>query len=235
MPLMSIRILINGAQGKMGQVTVQAIQQAPDLELVATLDRGHSLITRIDETHPDVAIDFTEPKAVYKNAQIMIEMGVHPVIGTSGLTLQEIENLQHLCREKSLGGIIAPNFSLGAVLMMKYAEDAARYFKDVEIIEMHHHEKKDAPSGTANKTAQMIKQAGHHAQYPPIHSVRLPGLVAHQRVILGGLGETLTIQHDSINRDCFMPGVLLACRKVMTLKGLFYGLEKLLTDETTAA
>ena len=228
---MRIKVLVSGAHGKMGQITVKALQQTTDLEVVATVDKSDNLIKVIDETHPQVAVDFTEPKSVYKNAQVMIEMGVHPVIGTSGLTLQEIEKLQHQCREKKLGGMIAPNFSLGAVLMMKYAEDAARYFKDVEIIEMHHHEKKDIPSGTAYKTAQAIKEKQGKTQPPPIHSIRLPGLVAHQRVVFGGIGETLTIQHDTIDRQCFMPGVILACRKVITLQQLVYGLDKILIDD----
>lgn len=240
---MTIKVIVNGAKGKMGQVTVVAVTAEPKLELVAALDQQDDLAKAIKEHHANVVIDFTIPSTVYNNTKTIIQYGAHPVIGTTGLTLDQIHELQQLSAKKSLGGIIAPNFSLGAILMMRYAEDAARYFPDVEIIEMHHEKKVDAPSGTAAKTAEMIattrsakhvlssdsnRARGDHHQGVPIHSVRLPGLFAHQCVLFGGVGETLTIRHDAMNRDAMMPGVILSCQKVMELDCLVYGLENIL-------
>ncbi len=219
-----IKIIVNGAQGKMGQETVAAIQQAPDFSLIGTLTRSDNLADKIKTLKPDVVIDFTTPSSVFENTQTIIAGGARPVIGTTGLTISHIETLQKMCRDKKLGGIIAPNFSLGAVLMMKMAQMAAEYFPDIEIIEYHHPAKKDSPSGTALKTAQLIQRDNKI----PIHSVRLPGFVASQTVIFGGQQETLTIHHDSIHREAFMPGVLMACRKVMLLDELIYGLEQLI-------
>lgn len=241
-----IRVIVNGAHGRMGQETVKAIQDDPAFSLVAQLDHHDDLAKKIHETKADVVIDFTTPTAVYKNARIIIEANVHPVIGTTGLSAQQIAELQELSQGKKIGGIIAPNFSIGAVLLMKYAAETARYFPHVEIIELHHDAKKDAPSGTALKTAEMI--AENRREIPKdkteqeilpgsrggikndihIHSVRLPGFVAHEEVIFGGNNETLTLRHDSIHRSAFMPGVILACKKVMELDSLVYGLEKLL-------
>lgn len=244
-----IKVLVNGARGKMGQITVATLQQQPDFACVAVNGRHEDLAQIIEDSQPEIAIDFTVPDAVFANSQILIAHGVHPIIGTSGLTLPQIDELKQQCQQKKLGAIIAPNFSLGAILMMKYAADAARYFKDVEIIEMHHPQKLDAPSGTANKTAQMIQSIhknkenaenlfsasksfpparGDHSYDIPVHSVRLPGIFANQTVIFGGLGETLTIRHDAIERQSCMPGVLLACRKVLSLDHLVYGLEHLI-------
>ncbi len=229
---MAIKVLVSGANGKMGSTSVGAISQSSDFELVAKTSREDNLAETIRESGAEVVVDFTTPEAVFENAKIIIANHAHPVIGTTGLTEQQISELTKQCQQQSLGGIIAPNFSLSAVLMMRYAEDAAKYFNDVEIIEMHHPQKKDAPSGTAIKTAAMIKKAyaarGKPHHNVPIHSVRLPGMVAHQAVIFGGTDETLTIRNDSIHRNCFMPGLLLACRKVTQLNHLIYGLDNLL-------
>ena len=191
-------------------------------------------------------MDFTTAASVLKNIVCIIESGARPVIGTSGLLPEDIEELQILCTKQKLGGIIAPNFAVGAVLMMKYSQDAARYFPQAEVIELHHNGKLDAPSGTAIKTANLIAESrasvpqkiaekeilsgarGANAEEIRIHSIRLPGLVAHQEVLFGGQSQTLTIRHDSTHRDSFMPGVCLACKKVMELNELVYGLEHLL-------
>lgn len=243
---MTIRILVNGAQGRMGQETVTMIQSQQDFELVDSTDKEDDLAQKIQQFKPQIVIDFTHPAAGFLNTKIIIANNVRPVIGTTGFTPQQIEELQRLSASKKLGGIIAPNFSIGAVLMMKYAQDAAKHFSQVEIIELHHDKKADFPSGTAIKTAEMIaavKQKmkpgmaekavlpgarGAALEDIHIHSVRLPGVVADQQVIFGGVGETLTIAHHTIHREAFMPGVALACRKVMQLEKLVYGLEQVL-------
>lgn len=239
---MSIKVIVNGAHGKMGRIAVNAVNAASDLTLVAQTGREDDLSQAINQHHADVVIDFTTPESVFMNAETIIKAGVRPVIGTTGLTPQQIETLTAQCAQKKLGGIIAPNFSLGAILMMKYAQDAARHFPNVEIIEMHHPQKKDAPSGTAIKTAHMIaanRDARKAAPLKPvpargethddvqIHSVRLPGFYSHQTVIFGGAGEVLTICHQGIDRQCCMPGIVLACQKVMSLNHLIYGLENI--------
>lgn len=240
---MTIKIIINGAEGKMGKVTQTAICKEPDFKLVACAGRKDNLADLIKKSHADVVIDFTLPECVFENAKTIINNNARFVIGTSGLTLEEIEQLRQQCQTKKIGGIIAPNFSIGAILMMKYAKDAAKYLPNVEIIEMHHEQKVDAPSGTSAKTAEMIaenrNEATHSNPHPDrargetyqgitIHSVRLPGLFAHQSVIFGAPGETLTIRHDGMDRNAMMPGVVLACRKVMDIDHLIYGLENLL-------
>ena len=221
---MTIRVLVNGALGKMGLETVKAVEQDKELSLVAKTDAGDDLIKMMKDSKAQVVVDFTNANVSYQNAKIIIAAGVHPVIGSTGISSTQVKELQKICLAKKLGGVIAPNFSIGALLMMKYAKEAARYFSKAEIIEMHHDQKIDAPSGTALRTAEMISIT----KKTPIHSVRLPGLVAHQMVILGGNGETLTIRHDSIDRQAFMPGVMLACKEVMNLNQLIYGLEHLL-------
>ena len=230
----------------MGQESVKAVSKDPDLDLVAQTDLGDKLPGIIDQTKAQVVVDFTTAAAAMKNADCIIESGARPVIGTSGLLPEQVAELQKLCNKQNLGGIIVPNFAIGAVLMMKYSQDAAKYFPHVEVIEMHHDRKADAPSGTAIKTANLLAESrgsaphtvdekeilsgarGANAEDIRIHSVRLPGLVAHQEVIFGGQSQTLTIRHDSIHRDSFMPGVCLACKKVMDLNELVYGLEHLL-------
>lgn len=226
---MAIRVIVNGAAGKMGQVTVASIEKEADLQLVAQTGHGSNLAETIKKTAAQVVVDFTVPACVFENAQTILSAGARPVIGTTGLKVEQIEILRNHCRAESMGCIIAPNFSLGAILMMKYAQEAAKYFPNVEIIEMHHAQKIDAPSGTAIKTAEgMVQSRGELDKKIPIHSIRLPGLFAHQAVIFGGLGETLTIRHDAIDRSSMMPGVFLACRKVMGLHELVYGMESLL-------
>lgn len=243
---MAIKILVNGAHGKMGQYTVKTLSSQPNLSVVGETGSEQDLATEIKRTNAQVVVDFTNADCVLKNAETIIESGAHPVIGTSGLKQDAIKKLSDRCEKLKLGGIIAPNFSLGAVLMMKYAQEIAKYFSDVEIIEMHHAGKLDSPSGTAVRTAEMLSSVrsakpdekkrretipgarGANYQQIPIHAIRLPGLVAHQQIIFGGTGETLTLRHDSIDRECFMPGVVLACNKVLGLDKLVIGLENIL-------
>lgn len=244
---MSTRVIVNGAHGKMGLLACAALQAHPDFDLVAGLGREDDLVGTIGKTHAEVVVDLTRADCVYENSLAIINSGAHPVIGSSGLQDTQIEYLQQMCQEKSLGGIIAPNFSIAACLMMRFAGEAAAFFSEVEIIEAHHQQKLDAPSGTALKTAEMIAHArksprnelplrelipgargGTHQQVN-IHSLRLPGILARQQVIFGSLGETLTISHDSMDRASFMPGVILACQRVLTIKRLYYGLEHLLS------
>ena len=243
----NIRVLVNGAKGRMGQEVVKAVTVASDLELVDQTDLGDDLIARIKASQAQAVVDFTTAAVAFENTRKILEAGVHPVVGTSGLLAEQVVELQQLAEDKGIGGLIAPNFAIGAVLLMKYAQDAAKYLPDVEVIELHHNRKADAPSGTAVKTAQLIAEArkeipkalvkekelfegarGSEVHGVRVHSLRLPGLVAHQEVIFGGTGETLTIRHDSIHRESFMPGVCLACRKVIGTQQLFYGLEHLL-------
>jgi 4-hydroxy-tetrahydrodipicolinate reductase len=244
---MAIRVLVNGAKGRMGQECVRAVSGDAELELVGGTDLGDDLTATIQQTQAQVVVDFTTAGAGAPNADTILRAGARPVMGTSGFTPEQVNALDRVCREVKLGGVIAPNFAIGAVLMMKFAAEAARHLPHVEIIELHHDQKADAPSGTAVKTAELI--AGARPKPPPpkvqekelapgargagsypvrIHSVRLPGLVAHQEVLFGGLGQTLSIRHDSIHREGFMPGVVLAVKKVMTLDRLVYGLEHLL-------
>ncbi|MCO7125779.1 4-hydroxy-tetrahydrodipicolinate reductase [Sporolactobacillus shoreicorticis] len=251
----------------MGLETIHMIAQAPELKLVAAIDRSHDgarvadvtgaagldglVYTDIDacfsKENVDVLIDFTNPDVGKHNLQKAIDYGVRPVIGTSGFTNDEVDRYRRQMDEKKLGGIIAPNFAIGAVLVMKFSQMAAKYFPDAEIIELHHDKKKDAPSGTAIKTAELMtktreaKQQGasdeketlpgaRGADYDGmrIHSVRLPGLIAHQEVLFGGKGELLTLRHDSMDRASFMTGVHYAATTVMDLETLIYGLENIL-------
>ncbi len=244
---MPIRVLVNGAKGRMGTTVCQAVRQDAELALAGEADLGDDLAGLIASSGAQVVVDFTAPAAAYPNAETVIRAGAHPVFGTTGFLPAQIAALQAQCREKKLGGLIAPNFAIGAVLMMRFAAEASRHMPYVEIIELHHDGKAEAPSGTAIKTAEMIQAArpqaprlkvesqelspgarGARAYAVPIHSVRLPGHVAHQEVILGGLGETLRIRHDTVSRESFMPGVLFGIKKVMGLKELVYGLEHLL-------
>lgn len=243
---MPIRILVNGAPGRMGQATVNAVNSDPELSLVGQAGEGDDLTALIKTTQADVVVDFTLASVVFQNANRIIDANCRPVIGTTGLMAQQIADLQERCKAQKLGGIIAPNFALSAVLLMKYARDAAQYFKDVEIIEMHHERKQDAPSGTAIRTAELIAtqgamnsgrapekemvkgaRGGHHHGIP-IHAIRLPGILAYQEVIFGETGETLSIRHNTLDRSAYMPGVRLACKKVMELDHLIHGLEHLL-------
>ena len=245
---MAIKVIVNGALGKMGQTTVNAISQDNDFTLVDQLSRNDDLSSAIAHHQADIVIDFTLPDCVFENTLTVIEAGARPVVGASGLTLDQIAQLNQLCQEKKRGAIIAPNFSIGAILMMRYAQEAAKYFSDVEIIEMHHPQKVDAPSGTAKKTAELIASTkekkntsakidqslhnnaarGEHYHDIPVHSVRLTGYFASQKVIFGGPGEIFTLSHDAVDRNSMMPGVLFSCRKVMTLDHLVYGLDNIL-------
>jgi 4-hydroxy-tetrahydrodipicolinate reductase len=250
---MNITVAVSGARGRMGQEVVAAVQAESDLELAGQVDAGDDLAAVLAEAKPLAMIDFTVPEAVMGNIRTALEHRVVPIVGTTGLGQQEVEEVRNLCRQSGVGALIAPNFAIGAVLMMRFAQEAARYMPDAEIIEMHHERKLDAPSGTAAKTAEMIAlgrsgapatalpseafekipgaRGGKGVGDVPIHSVRLPGFVASQEVIFGGLGQTLTLRHDSRDRKSFMPGVILAVRHAPELARsgeLVYGLENLL-------
>ncbi|MGI2327049.1 4-hydroxy-tetrahydrodipicolinate reductase [Planococcus sp. YIM B11945] len=265
---MAIRVAIAGARGRMGQEAVHTVMKNSEMQLVSVLDYkeiGDTLeatnlfppsytapvFTNLKDLHaktkPDVLVDLTSPESVYQHTKQALELGIRPVVGTTGFSDEELSELTRFAKEKKIGCIIAPNFAVGAVLMMKFAEQAAKYLPDVEIIEMHHDQKLDAPSGTAMKTAHLISQQRpvHEQGHPReketikgargadydgmrIHSVRLPGLVAHQQVLLGGEGQLLTIRHDSFNRGSFMSGVVLSIKTVMTLEELVYGLEHII-------
>ncbi len=240
---MSVRVLVNGAFGRMGQVAVQAIGTAPELELAGKIGRTDDLKSAIRENTPDVVLDLTTATVVFANTMTIIAEGVRPVIGTSGLLQKQIAEVRQLCDQQRLGALVVPNFSISAILMMKYAQNAAKYLPHVEIIELHHNGKEDSPSGSALRTAELIAESrretplsaqqhevipgGRGANYQgiPIHSIRLPGLVAHQEVLFGGSGQTLTIRCDMTSRDSFVPGICLACKEVMLLDTLCYGLE----------
>lgn len=231
-------ILINGAFGKMGEITAQTIAAHPDFNLIAKTGSKDNLDQAIKAEKPDIVIDLTHAKVAYENAQIIINNHVHAVIGTTGFSKNEILQLEKQCEAENLGSIVAPNFSLSAVLMMKFASQAAQYFSAVEIIEMHHPAKIDAPSGTAIKTAELISKhknptadtSSNGEKYfdVPIHSLRLPGVLAEQTVIFSDQFETLSLVQKNLNRACFMPGIILACQKVISLKKLVYGLENIL-------
>lgn len=240
-----IKVGVLGARGRMGSEVVKAVTDAPDLELVAALDLGDSL-DDLTANDAQVVVDFTTPDSVMANLEFLIGHDINAVIGTTGFDDARIAKIKSLLSSSKSGVLIAPNFAIGAVLMMEFATKAAKYFESAEIIELHHPNKVDAPSGTAARTAELMaksrKEAGL-APMPdatstsldgargakvgdiPVHSVRLRGLVAHQEVLLGGIGETLTIRHDSIDRVGFMPGVLLGVRQVVTHPGLTFGLE----------
>ena len=220
-----IRVAVSGAGGRMGSTTCEAVEGADDMELVARIDPtlGVELADALREQRPDVLVDFSIPTSAVANIRAGVAAGVHVVVGTTGFDLDEIRDLQ------GANVFIAPNFAIGAVLMMLFAAQATKHMRAAEIIELHHDRKVDAPSGTAALTAQRMHEAAPDKPVPPIHSVRLPGLVAHQEVILGDVGQTLTIRHDSLERESFMPGVLLAVRKVGSLgEPLVIGLEQLL-------
>jgi 4-hydroxy-tetrahydrodipicolinate reductase len=218
-----IRVAVAGAAGRMGQTVCTAVEGAEDMELTGRADPalGTALVEVLGEA--DVLVDFTVPGTAVQNAREAIAAGVHVVIGTTGFDPRELAGLS------GANVFIAPNFAIGAVLMMQFAAQAARHMAKAEIIELHHDRKIDRPSGTAARTAALMTEATDGEREVPIHSVRLPGLVAHQEVILGDVGQTLTIRHDSIDRESFMPGVLLAIRRVADLpESPVVGLERLL-------
>jgi len=269
-----IPVVVNGAAGKMGREVIKAVTNAEGMTLVGAVDRDPeymgrdagevagiepieipiindlqgTLVLATQEKIQGVMVDFTHPKTVYENVRTAIAYGVRPVVGTTGLSNEQIDDLTDFSKKASTGGIIAPNFSIGVILLQQAAIQASQYFDHVEIIELHHDRKADAPSGTAIKTAQMLAEMGK--TYNPaavtetehiesargavseanirIHSVRLPGLIAHQEVIFGSAGQIYTLRHDTTDRASFMPGVILAIRKVTELQSLIYGLEKVL-------
>jgi len=261
-----LKVAVSGACGKVGREMVKAVVHAPDLHLVGALDLVHqgkdigqviglepqfvSVTGSLEEIlrpNPDVIIDFTNAQAAFQLITRAVTRGVSVVSGTTGLSPQQVEEIRRLCEQHRVGTVIAPNFALGAVLMMRMCQEVAKWFPDAEIIELHHAGKLDAPSGTALRTAELIRaqwEAQGMSRVSParpeqaargdqnrglsIHSVRLPGLVAHQEVIFGGLGQTLTIRHDSYSRESFVPGVLIAVRKVKELTGLVFGLDSLI-------
>lgn len=262
-----IRIVLAGPRGKMGTEALKLMNETEHFELVAALDRtnGGKRVSDIEglpnldapiyedvekcfnEIQADVLVDLTTPEIGRKHTEAALKYGIRPVVGTTGFNENELKELAKTAEEKRLGVIIAPNFAIGAVLMMKFAQMAAKYFPDVEIIEQHHDQKLDAPSGTAIKTAELIskvreeKQQGHPNEKETItgarggalsgmhiHSVRLPGLIAHQEVLFGGNGQLLTIRHDSLHRSSFMSGVKLAVETVMKIDILVYGLENII-------
>ncbi|MEW5856782.1 MAG: 4-hydroxy-tetrahydrodipicolinate reductase [Cyanobacteriota bacterium] len=269
-----IPVVVNGAAGKMGREVVKAVAQANDMTLLGAIDRtleyqGQDvgevagceplevpivsdlqgmLVLATQEKQQGVMVDFTHPDSVYENVRTAIAYGIRPVVGTTGLSPQQIQELAEFADKASTGALIIPNFSIGMVLLQQAAVQASQYFDHVEIIELHHNQKADAPSGTALQTAQMLGELGKTYNPPTvketeklpgargsqadegirIHSVRLPGLIAHQEVMFGAPGQIYTLRHDTSDRSCYMPGVLLAIRKVLQLKSLVYGLEKIL-------
>ncbi|HEU4489711.1 MAG TPA: 4-hydroxy-tetrahydrodipicolinate reductase, partial [Jiangellales bacterium] len=246
---MTTRVGVVGASGRMGSQACRAIEEAPDLQLVAAVGRGDPL-ERLVEAGAQVAVELTRPDAVMGNLRWCVEHGVHAVVGTSGFTSERLDEVRRwLGQSPDVGVVVVPNFSVGAVLMMRFAEQAARFYESVEIVELHHAGKADAPSGTALRTAERVAATRARAGSGPapdattddpygargasidgvhVHAVRLPGLVAHQEVLLGSVGELLTLRHDSFDRTSFMPGLLLAVREVPARPGLTVGLEHLL-------
>lgn len=248
-----IKVAVCGALGKMGQEVVQAVTECPDTELVAKIDIAssemyHHIQDAARVTDIDVLVDFTQPKSIFENAKYCLNNGIKIVIGTTGLTDEQIEELKKLSQEKNTGCLIAPNFSTGAVLMMMFAKQASKYFDNAEIIELHHNQKKDAPSGTAIKTAAMMAEVkddftkgncpetetiegargGNAYSNIHIHSVRMPGYIASQEVIFGSSGQIMTIRHDSMDRKCYMQGVLLAVKHVAKNNDFIYGLDNIM-------
>ncbi|MFE6224507.1 MULTISPECIES: 4-hydroxy-tetrahydrodipicolinate reductase [unclassified Streptomyces] len=244
-----LRVAVLGAKGRIGSEAVRAVEAAEDMELVAALGRGDSLET-LAAAGAQVVVELTTPDSVMANLEYCVGHGIHAVVGTTGWTEDRLARLNGwLAASPETGVLIAPNFSIGAVLTMRFAQLAAPYFESVEVVELHHPNKVDAPSGTATRTAQLIAKAraeaglgaqpdatataldgarGADVDGVPVHAVRLRGLLAHQEVLLGGEGETLTIRHDSLHHSSFMPGVLLGARRVVSTPGLTFGLEHFL-------
>ncbi|XWK90725.1 MAG: 4-hydroxy-tetrahydrodipicolinate reductase [Phormidium sp.] len=269
-----IPVVVNGAAGKMGREVIKAVAGAPDMTLLGAIDHNPELLDKdagelagcgalevpitnqfepmlamaAQERQLGVMVDFTHPSTVYDSVRSAIAYGVRPVVGTTGMSTQQIQDLAEFAEKASTGCLIIPNFSIGMVLLQQAAVQASKYFDHVEIIELHHNQKADAPSGTAVQTAKLLAELGKSFNPPlvkeeeklagargsvaeegiRIHSVRLPGLIAHQEVIFGAAGQIYTLRHDTSDRACYMPGVLLAIRQVTQLKSLVYGLEKIL-------
>ncbi|MFZ9738320.1 MAG: 4-hydroxy-tetrahydrodipicolinate reductase [Prochlorotrichaceae cyanobacterium] len=275
-PSQPIPVVVNGATGKMGREVIRAVSQATDMNLVGAIVRRPDLVGQdIGEVvgcgalevvitqdlqgtlayagqegrgQKPVMVDFTHPDCVYDNIRAGIAYGICPVVGTTGLTSEQLKDLSEFAIKASMGGLVIPNFSIGMVLLQQAAIAASRFYQNLEIIELHHNQKADAPSGTALQTAQLLAELGQTYNEPlvaetekvagargaevaegiRIHSIRLPGLIAHQELIFGAPGELYTLRHDTSDRACYMPGVLLAIRKVQQLEGLIYGLDKIL-------
>ena len=261
------RVMVAGAAGRMGQAVMKGVLEDEHCLLVGALDvrlQGvdvgvllgreclgveiESDLQRIvEKARPDVMVDFTSAEVAIENIRAALSFGVYPVVGTTGFKEEDLEEIHNICENNNVGAFFAPNFAIGAVLMMQYAANAVKYFPNVEIIELHHDQKIDAPSGTALRTADLIALNRKKTSHPlkgeekllgarggdyegiRVHSVRLPGLVAHQEVVFGGLGQTLTFRHDSISRESFIPGVLLAVKEAPKRKGVVVGLEKLMS------
>ena len=262
-----IRVAVSAAAGRMGRAVVRAVAREPDMLLVAALGRSRGVgrdagemagvppmgvtvsadLAAVFAASPDVVVEFAPGPPAAAHARAALERGVRPVVGSTGIEMEEIDRLRALAADRRVGAVIAPNFAIGAVLMMEFARMAARFFPHVEVIELHHDRKRDAPSGTAQKTARLIAEVRGDPPAPAVveeemvpgarggvvagvrvHSVRLPGLGAHQEVIFGAPGQTMTLRHDSLSEESFMPGLLLAIRRVRDLEGLAYGLEHLL-------
>ena len=248
-----INVAVCGSNGKMGKEVVKAVNDDKELSLVAQIDIIDGEYSSIENAAQaqkiDVLVDFTQPKSIYENAQYCLNNGINIVIGTTGLSDEQIVNLKSLSEKNKVSCLIAPNFSTGAVLMMMFAKQAAKYFDNAEIIELHHNQKKDAPSGTAVKTALMMSEASEKSfvtgncsetetiegarggiSYSDIHihSVRMPGYIASQEVLFGSSGQTFKIRHDSMNRECYMPGVLMAVKHVVKQPEFIYGLENIM-------
>jgi 4-hydroxy-tetrahydrodipicolinate reductase len=258
----AIRVAVHGASGRVGQEVVNALCHEPDMQIVGAIDLkavqdylplpdgsgtvpfSSNLDYILTSCQPEVLVDFTTAQATMPAVRLATKHRVNLVIGTTGLTADDIKEIENLAKAHQVGAVVAPNFALGAVLMIHLAKVAAKYFDFAEIIELHHHLKADSPSGTALTTAKAMAQAkgkpfslpqgktsasrGEQVEGITIHSVRLPGLLAHQEVLLGGAGQTLSIRHDTISRECYMPGVMLAIKEVVKHKGLIYGLDTLL-------
>src|SRR5574344_2915594 len=248
-----IKVAVCGALGKMGKEVVEAVCNAPEMELIAKIDiAGNDTYKSVEEAKKsvtfDLLIDFTQPKSIFENAKYCLNNGIKIVIGTTGLKDEEIKELENISKKNNTGCFIAPNFSTGAVLMMRFAQEAAKFFDNAEIIELHHNQKKDAPSGTAIKTALMMSEAkgtfkkgnckevetldgsrgGTSYSDIQIHSVRMPGYMASQEVIFGSSGQVFTIRHDSVDRKCYMPGILMAVKHVFKNNNFTYGLDNIL-------
>lgn len=240
-----IRVLVNGARGRMGAETVRAVEGDPGLVLAAACDLGDDLAAAVRGSRARVVVDFTRPEDAFANFRTALRAGARPVSGTTGFTAAQVRSAAALVRKAGRGGAVVPNFALGAVLAIRFAREAARHFPSVEVVERHHEGKLDAPSGTALLAAREIAAArgarsrGRTESSPPgsrgadtgavrVHAIRLAGSVAHLEVLLGGPGETLTLRHDTVDRACFMPGVLLTVRAVARSRRFFHGLEAVL-------
>jgi 4-hydroxy-tetrahydrodipicolinate reductase len=262
-----IRVAVSGAAGRMGRAAIRSVAHETDMVVVAALGRTRGVgrdageiagaallgvtvssdLSTVLAAEPDVWVEFAPGAPAAAHARVALERGIRPVVGSTGISLDDIERLRSLAASRRVGAVVAPNFAIGAVLMMEFARLAARFLPHVEVIELHHDRKRDAPSGTAQKTAQLIAETRGDPPAPAVveeemvpgargglaagvrvHSVRLPGLGAHQEVIFGGPGQTLTIRHDSLSEESFMPGLLLAIRRSSEFEGLAYGLEHLL-------